>query len=382
MKELVNIEQLIQDLCPSGVDYVALEDACSIVNAPKKLQTKEYKEIGLYPIIDQGKDFIVGYTDDKDALLSKAEYILFGDHTREVKYANFPFAQGADGLKILKARRDILPKFLYYALQNLQITNRGYNRHWSIVKEMFIPNPPLQIQQTISQILEVFEKLIINIEQEICEREILLAQCRVELIEGVKCNSSVSTIEKVCINCYPGATPSTKKKEYWSNGTIPWMSSGEVHQGRVTITEKCITELGYNNSSTKWVPVDSVVIALAGQGKTRGSVALTNIKLCTNQSLCALVPNKEKVLPDYLYQYLKTQYNNLRNISSGDGARGGLTLAMIKDYPIHLPSLKEQQAIAAKLDTIEAFIANLNEERTLRQQQYEYYRAKLISLLK
>ena len=73
---------------------------------------------------------------------------------------------------------------------------------------------------------------------------------------------------------------------------------------------------------------------------------------------------------------------NLRNVSSGDGTRGGLNLTMIKAYPIPLPSLKEQQAIAAKLDTIEAFIANLNEERTLRQQQYEYYRAKLISLLK
>ena len=75
--------------------------------------------------------------------------------------------------------------------------------------------------------------------------------------------------------CYAGATPSTKVKEYWDNGSIPWMSSGEVHMEHVTETESKITESGYQQTSTKMVPVHSVVIALAGQGKTRGKVAIT-----------------------------------------------------------------------------------------------------------
>ena len=93
--------------------------------------------------------------------------------------------------------------------------------------------------------------------------------------------------------CYAGATPSTKVKEYWDNGSIPWMSSGEVHMEHVTETESKITESGYQQTSTKMVPVHSVVIALAGQGKTRGKVAITEIPLCTNQSLCAIVPSKD-----------------------------------------------------------------------------------------
>ncbi len=74
-----------------------------------------------------------------------------------------------------------------------------------------------------------------------------------------------------------GATPSTTIKDYWDNGTIRWMSSGEVNLGQVFDTEKRITQKGYDNSSTKMIPENSVVVALAGQGKTRGTVAITRV---------------------------------------------------------------------------------------------------------
>ena len=125
--------------------------------------------------------------------------------------------------------------------------------------------------------------------------------------------------------CYAGATPSTKVKEYWDNGTIPWMSSGEVHMGHVTETESKITESGYKHASTKMVPVHSVVIALAGQGKTRGTVAITEIPLCTNQSLCAIVPSKD-IHYEYLYHNLKGRYLELRGMAGDVNGRGGLNL--------------------------------------------------------
>ena len=120
--------------------------------------------------------------------------------------------------------------------------------------------------------------------------------------------------------CFAGATPSTKIPEYWEEGTIRWMSSGEVNNGQIHDTEKRISQLGFDKCSTKMVKPNSVVMALAGQGKTRGMVAITRVPLCTNQSLCAIETNDE-ICDDYLYQYLQTQYNNLRLISSGDGTR-------------------------------------------------------------
>lgn len=121
--------------------------------------------------------------------------------------------------------------------------------------------------------------------------------------------------------CFAGATPSTKIPEYWEDGTIQWMSSGEVNNGQIFETEKRISKLGFDKCSTKMVKPNTVVIALAGQGKTRGMVAITRISLCTNQSLCAIETNTD-ICDDYLYQYLQLQYNNLRLISSGDGTRG------------------------------------------------------------
>lgn len=177
--------------------------------------------------------------------------------------------------------------------------------------------------------------------------------------------------------CYAGATPKTTVREYWNNGTIPWMSSGEVNYGEVFATEKKITQLGYDKSSTKLVPPNTVVIALAGQGKTRGTVAITRIELCTNQSLCSIVTN-DTLNSDYLYHYLHSKYQDLRQISSGDGTRGGLNLKMIANYVVPVPPLAIQHEIVNILDKF----TELEAELEARRKQYEYHRNKLLSFKK
>ena len=180
---------------------------------------------------------------------------------------------------------------------------------------------------------------------------------------------------------YAGATPKTSNSDYWTNGTIPWMSSGEVNLGQVFYTEKKITQLGYDSCSTKIVPKNTVVVALAGQGKTRGTVAITRIELCTNQSLCSIIPN-EYVKSDFLYHFLKGQYQTLRNISSGNGTRGGLSLKILKDFEIPVPPLETQKRIVSILDKFETLANSLSDglpaEIEARKKQYEYYRDKLL----
>ena len=181
---------------------------------------------------------------------------------------------------------------------------------------------------------------------------------------------------------YAGATPSTSKSEYWENGTIPWMSSGEVNLGQVYDTEKKITQKGFDNCSTKMIPANTVVVALAGQGKTRGTVAITRIPLCTNQSLCSIV-TKDFVDSYFLYFYLKGQYQKLRSISSGDGTRGGVNLKMLREFEIILPAFEEQERIVKILDRFDSLCNDISSglpaEIEARQKQYEYYRDKLLT---
>jgi type I restriction enzyme, S subunit len=163
-----------------------------------------------------------------------------------------------------------------------------------------------------------------------------------------------------------GGTPSTLKKEYW-NGNIRWMNSGELNLKRVYEVENRITEIGLKNSSAKLLPINCVMIGLAGQGKTRGTVAINKIELCTNQSIGSILPNKNYVA-DYLYHNLDDRYEELRSLSSGDGGRGGLNLQIIKSLMIPFPALPEQQKIAAFLSALEQKLHALQNQQALLQQ--------------
>lgn len=174
-----------------------------------------------------------------------------------------------------------------------------------------------------------------------------------------------------------GATPSKAVLAYWENGTIPWLSSSEVNKGTIYEAETFISQAGYESCSTKLMPSGSVVIALAGQGKTRGMVARTRLECCTNQSLATIVPSDE-LDSDFLFHFLKTQYVQLRSVSSGDGTRGGLNLAMIRAYVVPIPPLEVQHEIVRILDNFTDLEAELGAELKARKKQYEHYRDTLL----
>lgn len=156
-----------------------------------------------------------------------------------------------------------------------------------------------------------------------------------------------------------GATPSTENPDYWG-GHIRWMNSGELNDKIITDVKGRITNEGFNSASTHMLPVDCVLIGLAGQGKTRGTAAINKIELCTNQSIGAILPS-EQVNSDYLYLYMDSQYQNLRNISSGEGGRGGLSKTLLLNFEIAKPiNISEQNRIAETLSDIDSLIQEVN----------------------
>ena len=142
---MVNIMQVIEE----------------VITPPHKIQKHEYLSLGKHPIVDQSQDYIAGYT-NKDIGIIEVEdsVIVFGDHTCSVKLVSFSFFQGADGIKILKLKDIINPSFLYYYLLNYGIIPDGYKRHFSELKRLEIPLPPLEIQQEIIDEIEQYQKII------------------------------------------------------------------------------------------------------------------------------------------------------------------------------------------------------------------------------
>jgi type I restriction enzyme S subunit len=147
---------------------------------------------------------------------------------------------------------------------------------------------------------------------------------------------------------YAGGTPDRSNDSYWDEGTIPWINSGSVNQGLITEPSTFISEEAYRSSSARWVAKGALVMALAGQGKTKGMVAQTGIATTCNQSMAAICPTSPTEAR-YLYWLLVSQYEHIRNMAGGE-ARDGLNLEILGSIPCLKVPPAEQRAIAAFLD--------------------------------
>lgn len=286
--------------------------------------------------------------------------VLFGRRRAYLKKAAVaPFDGICSGdITVIRAIEDkVDPDLLPFIIQNDFLFDFAVGKSagslsprvkWTHLKEFAIELPLMPEQSKLAETLWSINETKNAYEDLINKTDELVKSQFIEMFGDIENNQKGYPIKQIneFSDLFAGATPSTKVSAYWKNGTIPWMSSGEVHMGRVTSTEKKISQLGYDKCSTKMVPLHTVVIALAGQGKTRGTVAVTEIELCTNQSLCAMVTD-ETVLSDYLYHNLRNRYEEIRNMCAIADGRGGLNLKIVGSIKVIVPSIEEQQQFVA-----------------------------------
>lgn len=158
-----------------------------------------------------------------------------------------------------------------------------------------------------------------------------------------------------------GGTPSKTHPEYFG-GEIKWLVSGDIHQKEIFDCEGRITEAGFKSSNARLLPLNSVMIALNGQGKTRASVAILRTKATCNQSLVAISPNEKELIPDFLWHNLNGRYLEIRALTGMD-KRQGLNMQIIRNIEIPLPQIAEQKKIVAR---IEKQFAKIDENARLR----------------
>lgn len=244
---------------------------------------------------------------------------------------------------IVKDKQKALPKFVAYALttkvdEMKKMASGGTFAELSKTNfsRLEIPLPPISVQQDIVEELDHYQKIVDGAKQ---------------VIENYGPNFQIepdwkwTELGEIAVT-FSGGTPSRNVKDYW-NGDIPWVKTGEVNYGTILETSEQITEKGLRESSAKVAEPGTILMALYGQGVTRGRVAKLGIKAAMNQACLAIVPS-EKVDVDFLFFFLQMSYSKLREISIG-GNQSNLSAKLVQTLKVPLPPLSAQKEIARRI---------------------------------
>lgn len=219
--------------------------------------------------------------------------------------------------------------------------------------------PSDEKQNQIVDILTKTDNMISSYKQQLKELDKLIKARFVEMFGGIENSEKYpyKTIDSFT-SVVSGGTPDRKNPQYWQDGNIHWVKTTELKNCIITDTEEKITQLGMDNSSAKIIPADSVLVAMYGQGKTRGMTGYLTIASTTNQACACILPSNN-VNQKYLWQYMILSYDRLRNLAKG-GNQPNLNIGVIKKFLVLMPPIELQNQFAS-------FVHQVDKSKLLKQ---------------
>ena len=343
-----------------------------------KIATCDYSTMGAYPIISQEEEYISGYWNNaEDVFRVSKPVVIFGDHTRVLKYVDFDFVLGADGVKVLQPIDAINAKFFLYYLTASNIPSLGYSRHYKLLKELNVPVPPIAEQEKIVAELDCLSSIIEKKKQQLKELDNLAQSIFYEMfgdpIENEKGWKVMSYGSAFAISS--GGTPNKNNPLYWNTGDISWIGSNMCHNEIIYCNDgKFISFEGLNNSSAKEYAPGYVLVALVGA--TIGKTALLRFYTTTNQNVAGInVPANKDYTSEFVYYHLQNLYEHFMEI--GNGKFKMANLRFIRELPLMTPPLPLQQEFASKIEAIEKqkelIRQSIQETETLFNSRMDYY---------
>ena len=420
-----NLEELIERLCPDGVEYkplwsvTAWDKKFNAVDRSMQPKTYSYhvllakdlfamkQETGDVFLLSTGVE--TGWTTEEIAgdFMCEGEVVTipWGKSSPVkglIKYYNGKFVTG-DNRIATSLNTDVLDnKYLYYwMVNNGEAIDKFYRgsgiKHPSMydVLTMKLPVPPLEVQREIVRILDNFTFLTAELAAELAARQKQYEYYR-DLLLTFKPNESTILNERTnelelssairwmklgdtCLHSCSGATPKKSNSEYYVGGTVPWIRTQNVTFNNIYSVDSFITEKAVQETAAKWIPENCVIVAISGA--SAGRCAINKIKATTNQHCLNMEIDSSKALYKYVFYCLCNQYEEL--LSKKQGARGDLNSSLILDTLIPVPPLEVQQRIVDILDRFDSLCNDISSglpaEIEARQKQYEYYRDKLLT---
>ena len=338
-----------------GWEYKKFEACINKTPKPKQVKTEEYNSGTKYPIVSQEDKLISGYYDDESYVFHiDSPVVIFGDHTRVLKYVDFDFVVGADGVKIISTKQELDAKFLLYYLQWYKIPNLGYSRHYKLLKEIQIPLPPKPIQLAIVSELDKINELIRLKKEQLKDYDNLAQSIFYEMFGDPVENDKgweVKKLEEIS-SSKGGGTPSKSNPEYW-NGDIVWVSSKDMKSMYISDSILHITELGLQNSSAKLLPTGTLlVVNRSGILKHTLPIAITTRPVTINQDIKALLVKESIANTIFILYTLKMSSSYLLSKTKAVTV-DSINFEEFKQLQCPLPPLSLQQLFAERIEQIE-----------------------------
>ena len=351
-----------------GWEYKTLGDCAIKVQKQKQVKSKDYKETGKYPIVSQEKELISGYWDDESYLYRHIKpIIVFGDHTKEVKYIDFDFVVGADGTQLLMPKDGINPKYFYYVIKATPLRALGYARHFKLLKEKQYPVPPLSEQEEIvSRLDKAFEK--IDTLRHNAEKSLTTAQ---QLFQSSLTNLLTPQPHwgRHTLSEYYDITSSKRVfQKDWKSDGIPFYRAREIvkiNKYGFVNNDLFISESMYNEYKGKYGVPKIGDILVTGVGTLGVCLVIKSAKkFYYKDGNIIWLKKKKDINSDYVAAQFLCPYV-IKQVYKNEGTTvGTYTISSAKNTEIWVPPLPEQAAIVAKLDSLSAKVKQLKDNYT------------------
>ncbi len=345
----------------------------------KKVKSADVLTAGKFPVVDQGRNFISGYLDDANLVVSENKpLIIFGDHTREVKWIDFPFIPGADGVQVLKPHPEMDTRFLYFFLRNLRIESRGYARHFKIVKDAAYLVPPLAEQTRIAAKLDDLLSQVDTLKTRIdgiptlfkrFRQSVLAAAVSGRLTEEWRKENHAPDFQQTTVGKlfklidgdrgpnYP------KKNDYQAHGHCLFLSTKNVRKYGFAFDEKqFISKEKHQALRAGLLSRGDIIITTRG---TLGNVALYDesvpFDVVRINSGMLILRNLEPDLKNEFFKILiaSPPFQKLIESQRSGSAQPQLPAKIIREFHVSVPSVKEQFEIARRAEQLFAFADQL-----------------------